>query len=124
MEYNDKEITFDSLYEKFDELCGIYGDRKVLKDYIESMSRKTSEEEVDVAADNLPDVTLTFEEFKTILPAVNKKLNALVVDISYILGIFKQNNMLEMAIARMKKEWGEYAFIDEFISNHEIPFCS
>lgn len=124
MEYNGKEITFDSLYEKFDELCGIYGDRKVLKDYIESMSRKTSEEEVDVAADNLPDVILTFEEFKTILPAVNKKLNALVVDISYILGIFKQNNMLEMAIARMKKEWGEYAFIDEFISTYEIPFCS
>ena len=124
MEYNGKEITFDSLYEKFDELCGIYDDRKVLKDYIESMSRKTSEEEVDVAADNLPDVTLTFEEFKTILPAVNKKLNALVVDISYILGIFKQNNMLEMAIARMKKEWGEYDFIDEFISTHEIPFCS
>ena len=124
MEYNGKEITFDSLYEKFDELCGIYDDRKVLKDYIESMSRKTSEEEVDVASDNLPDVTLTFEEFKTILPAVNKKLNALVVDISYILGIFKQNNMLEMAIARMKKEWGEYAFIDEFISTHDIPFCS
>ena len=124
MEYNGKEITFDSLYEKFDELYTTYDDRKALKGYIESMSEKSSKEDVDVSADNLPDTILTFEEFKTILPAVNKKLNALVVDISYILGIFKQNNMLEMAIARMKKEWGEYAFIDEFISTHEIPFCS
>ena len=118
------KTDFDSLYEKFDELYTTYDDRKALKGYIESMSEKSSKEDVDVSADNLPDTILTFEEFKTILPAVNKKLNALVVDISYILGIFKQNNMLEMAIARMKKEWGEYAFIDEFISTHEIPFCS
>ena len=113
---------FNSLYEKFDELCGIYGDRKVLKDYIESMSRKTSEEEVDVAADNLPDVILTFEEFKTILPAINKKIKKLVVDIAYILGTFNQNGMLDMAKARLKEEWEDDTFIDEFLKSHEIPF--
>lgn len=64
---------FDSLYEKFDELYTTYDDRKALKGYIESMSRKSSKEEVEVSADNLPDTILTFEEFKTILPAINKK---------------------------------------------------
>lgn len=52
---------FDSLYEKFDELYTTYDDRKALKGYIESMSEKSSKEEVDVSADNLPDTILTFE---------------------------------------------------------------
>ena len=79
---------------------------KALKGYIESMSRKSSKEEVkeevEVSADNLPDTILTFEEFKTILPAINKKIKKLVVDISYILGTFNRNGMLDMAKARLK----------------------
>ena len=55
---------FNSLYERFDELYTTYDDRKALKGYIESMSRKSSKEEVEVSADNLPDTILTFEEFK------------------------------------------------------------
>lgn len=37
---------FNSLYERFDELYTTYDDRKALKGYIESMSRKSSKEEV------------------------------------------------------------------------------
>ena len=121
MEYNGKEITFDSLYEKFDELYTTYDDRKVLKGYIESMSEKSSKEDVDVSADNLPDTILTFEEFKTILPAINKKIKKLVVDISHILGTFNQNGMLDMAKDRLKEEWEDETFIDEFMELHEIP---
>lgn len=117
-----KKNDFDSLYEKFDELYTTYDDRKALKSYIESMSKKSSTEEVDVSADNLPDVILTFEEFKTILPAVNKKIKKLVVDLSYVLGILNQNGMLDMAKARLKNEWEDDTFIDEFISAHEILF--
>ena len=117
-----KKNDFDSLYEKFDELYTTYDDRKALKSYIESMSRKSSTEEVDVSADNLPDVILTFEEFKTILPAVNKKIKKLVVDLSYVLGILNQNGMLDMAKARLKNEWEDDTFIDEFILAHEILF--
>ena len=113
---------FNSLYERFDELYTAYDDRKVLKGYIESMSEKSSKEEVDVSADNLPDTILTFEEFKTILPAINKKIKKLVVDISYILGTFNQNGMIDMAKARLKDEWEDDTFIDEFLKSHEIPF--
>ena len=113
---------FNSLYEKFDELYTTYDDRKALKDYIESMSGKSSKEEVEVSADNLPDVILTFEEFKTILPAINKKIKKLIIDISYILGTFNQNGMLDMAKARLKEEWEDDTFIDEFLKSHEIPF--
>lgn len=113
---------FDSLYEKFDELYTTYDDRKALKGYIESMSEKSSKEEVDVSADNLPDVILTFEEFKTILPAINKKIEKLVVDISYVLGIINQNGMLDVAKARLKEDWDDDTFIDEFVKNHEIIF--
>ena len=113
---------FNSLYEKFDELYTTYDDRKVLKGYIESMSEKSSKEDIDVSADNLPDVILTFEEFKTILPAINKKIKKLIVDISYILGTFNQNGMLDMAKARLKEEWEDDTFIDEFFKSHEIPF--
>ena len=113
---------FNSLYERFDELYTTYDDRKALKVYIESMSRKSSKEEVEVSADNLPDTILTFEEFKTILPAINKKIKKLVVDISYILGTFNQNGMLDMAKARLKDEWEDDTFIDEFLKSHEIPF--
>ena len=113
---------FNSLYERFDELYTAYDDRKALKVYIKSMSRKSSKEEVEVSADNLPDTILTFEEFKTILPAINKKIKKLVVDISYILGTFKQNGMLDMAKARLKDEWEDDTFIDEFLKSHEIPF--
>ena len=122
MKENSKGITFDSLYEKFDELYTMYDDRKALKGYIESMSEKSSKEEVDVSADNLPDMILTFEEFKTVLPAINKTIKKLIIDISYILGVFNQNNMLDMAKERLKKEWEDSTFIDEFISTHEIPF--
>lgn len=86
------------------------------------MSKKSSTEEVDVSADNLPDVILTFEEFKTILPAVNKKIKKLVVDISYVLGIINQNGMLDVAKARLKEDWEDDTFIDEFVKNHEIIF--
>lgn len=113
---------FNSLYERFDELYATYNDRKALKGYIESMSRQSSNEEVEVSADNLTVVILTFEEFKTILPAINKKIKKLVVDISYILGTFNQNGMLDMAKARLKEEWEDDTFIDEFIKSHEIPF--
>ena len=113
---------FNSLYEKFDELYTTYDDRKTLKGYIESMSRKSSKEEVEVSADNLPDTILTFEEFKTILPAINKKIKKLVVDIAYILGTFNQNGMLDMAKACLKEEWEDDTFIDEFLKSHEIPF--
>ena len=113
---------FNSLYERFDELYTAYDDRKALKVYIESMSRKLSKEEVEVSADNLPDTILTFEEFKTILPAINKKIKKLVVDIAYILGTFNQNGMLDMAKARLKDEWEDDTFIDEFLKSHEIPF--
>ena len=113
---------FDSLYEKFDELYTTYDDRKALKGYIESMSEKSSKEKVDVSADNLPDTILTFEEFKTILPAINKKIKKLVVDISYVLGIINQNGMLEVAKARLKENWDDDTFIDEFVKNHEIIF--
>lgn len=88
------KTDFDSLYEKFDELYTTYDDRKALKGYIESMSEKSSKEEVDVSADNLPDTILTFEEFKTILPAINKKIKKLVVDISHILGTFIKTECL------------------------------
>lgn len=113
---------FDSLYEKFDELYTMYDDRIAVKGYIESMSGKSSKEEVDVSADNLPDAILTFEEFKTILPAINKKIKKLVVDISYVLGIINQNGMLEVAKARLKENWDDDTFIDEFVKNHEIIF--
>lgn len=113
---------FNSLYERFDELYTAYDDRKALKVYIESMSRKSSKEEVEVSADNLPDTILTFEEFKTILLAINKKIKKLVVDISYILGTFNQNGMIDMAKARLKDEWEDDTFIDEFLKSHEIPF--
>ena len=113
---------FNSLYERFDELYTAYDDRKALKVYIESMSRKSSKEEVEVSADNLPDTILTFEEFKTILPAINKKIKKLVVDIAYILGTFNQNGMLDMAKARLKDGWEDDTFIDEFLKSHEIPF--
>ena len=113
---------FNSLYERFDELYTAYDDRKALKVYIEFMSRKSSKEEVEVSADNLPDTILTFEEFKTILPAINKKIKKLVVDISYILGTFNQNGMIDMAKARLKDEWEDDTFIDEFLKSHEIPF--
>ena len=113
---------FNSLYERFNELYTAYDDRKALKVYIESMSRKSSKEEVEVSADNLPDTILTFEEFKTILPAINKKIKKLVVDISYILGTFNQNGMIDMAKARLKDEWEDDTFIDEFLKSHEIPF--
>ena len=113
---------FNSLYERFDELYTAYDDRKALKVYIESMSRKSSKEEVEVSADNLPDTILTFEEFKTILPAINKKIKKLVVDISYILGTFNQNGMLDMAKSRLKDDWEDDTFIDEFLKSHEIPF--
>ena len=116
------KTDFDSLYEKFDELYTAYDDRKVLKGYIESMSEKSSKKEVEVSADNLPDTILTFEEFKTILPAINKKIKKLVVDISYILGTFNQNGMLDMAKARLKEEWEDDTFIDEFLKSHEIQF--
>ena len=116
------KTDFDSLYEKFDELYTTYDDRKVLKGYIESMSEKSSKEEVDVSADNLPDMILTFEEFQTILPAINKKIKKLVVDISHILGTFNQNGMLDMAKDRLKEEWKDETFIDEFMELHEIPF--
>ena len=96
--------------------------RKALKGYIESMSEKSSKEDVDVSADNLPDTILTFEEFKTILPAINKKIKKLVVDISHILGTFNQNGMLDMAKDRLKEEWEDETFIDEFMKLHEIPF--
>lgn len=86
------------------------------------MSRQSSNEEVEVSADNLPDTILTFEEFKTILPAINKKIKKLVVDISYILGTFNQNGMLDMAKERLKEEWEDDTFIDEFLKSHEIPF--
>lgn len=52
--------NFNSLYERFDELYTTYDDRKALKGYIESMSRKSSKDEVEVSADNLPDTILTF----------------------------------------------------------------
>ena len=104
---------FNSRYERFDELYTTYDDRKALKGYIESMSRKSSKEEVEVSADNLPD---------TILPAINKKIKKLVVDISYILGTFNQNGMLDMAKARLKEEWEDDTFIDELLKSHEIPF--
>ena len=42
---------FDSLYEKFDELYTMYDDRIAVKGYIESMSGKSSKEEVDVSAE-------------------------------------------------------------------------
>lgn len=113
---------FNSLYEKFEELYATYNDRKALKDYIESMSGKSSEEEVEVFADDLLDTILTFGEFKTILPAINKKIKKLVVDISYILGTFNQNGMLDMAKARLKERWEDDTFIDEFLKSHEIPF--
>ena len=113
---------FNTLDERFDELYTAYDDRKALKVYIESMSRKSSKEEVEVSADNLPDTILTFEEFKTILPAINKKINKLVVDISHILGTFNQNGMLDMAKDRLKEEWEDETFIDEFMELHEIPF--
>ncbi len=116
------EKDFDSLYEKFDKLYTTYEDRIALKGYIESMSGKSSEEEVDVSADNLPDAILIFEEFKTILPAINKKIKKLVVDISYVLGIINQNGMLEVAKARLKEDWEDDTFIDEFVKNHEIIF--
>ena len=116
------KTDFDSLYEKFDELYTTYDDRKALKGYIESMSGKSSKEEVEVSADNLPDTILTFEEFKTILPAINKKIKKLVVDIAYILGTFNQNGMLDMAKDRLKEEWEDDTFIDEFLKSHEIPF--
>lgn len=122
MKENSKKLTFDSLYEKFDELYTAYEDRKALKSYIESMCGKSSTEEVEVSADNLPDVILTFEEFKTILPAINKTIKKLVVDISCVLGYFNQNYMLDMAKERLKKEWDDSTFIDEFISAHEVPF--
>ena len=113
---------FNSLYERFDELYTMYDDRKALKCYIESMSRKSSKEEVEVSADNLPYTILTFEEFKTILTAINKKIKKLVVDISYILGTFNKNDMLDMAKARLKEEWEDDTFIDEFLKSHEFPF--
>ena len=116
------KTDFDSLYEKFDELYTTYEDRKALKGYIESMSEKSSKEEVDVSADNLPDMILTFEEFQTILPAINKKIKKLVVDISHILGTFNQNGMLDMAKDRLKEEWEDETFIDEFMKLHEISF--
>ena len=106
------KTDFDSLYEKFDELYTTYDDRKVLKGYIEYMSEKSSKEDVDVSADNLPD---------TILPAINKKIKKLVVDISHILGTFNQNGMLDMAKDRLKEEWEDETFIDEFMELHEIP---
>lgn len=113
---------FDSLYEKFDELYTTYDDRIAVKGYIESMSGKSSKEEVDVSADNLPDAILTFEEFKTILPAINEKIKKLVVDISYVLGLINQNGMLDVAKARLKEDWDDDTFIDEFVKNHEIIF--
>lgn len=116
------KTDFDSLYEKFDELYTTYEDRKALKGYIESMSEKSSKEEVDVSADNLPDTILTFEEFQTILPAINKKIKKLVVDISHILGTFNQKGMLDMAKDRLKEEWEDETFIDEFMELHEISF--
>lgn len=75
-----------------------------------------------MSADNLPDVILTFEEFKTILPAIDKKIKKFVVDISYILCTFNKNGMLDIAKARLKDEWEDDTFIDEFIKSHEIPF--
>lgn len=113
---------FESLYEKFDELYCAYDDRKALKGYLESTGANSSDEEVDVSADNLPDTILTFEEFRTILPAINKTIKKLVVDISHILGTFNQNGMLDKAKARFKEEWEDETFIDEFMKFHEIPF--
>lgn len=91
---------FESLYEKFEELYCAYDDRKALKSYIESTGANSSDEEVDVSADNLPDTILTFEEFRTILPAINKTIKKLVVDISHILGTFNQNGTFEGGVGR------------------------
>lgn len=115
-----KEIDFEELYERFDDLYCCALDRQVMLKWIADKERTKVEENVDINADTL-EGTISVEEFLGVKPIIQKKLKSLKDEIAIVLGELNQAGLLAEAKKRHYQDW-EDDYISEFCKTHEIMF--
>lgn len=116
-----KEIDFEKLYYKFDELYVRQKEVKRILKLLKKTNKKNEDNEVEVSLLKELPISLKRKDFLPMKAYLVSELKKLDYDISSVLGDLNQADMLDEAKRRHYNDWDD-DFVEHFEKTHDLIF--